>query len=127
MLTKRNSLRMITACCPVIHVVKTLISKKAVNKDWHDVVFTVLTLVILKNVMFWKMTPCGLVANSTTRAFTLLTACLAYPLTLKMEVVRSAETLANLYQSIRRYVPGSSSHQALSRHCKHKFPINAVL
>lgn len=92
MLTKRNGLRMLAACGG-----QNTTLLEAVNKDWHHVVFAVLTLVAMKNIMFWKMTPCGLVANSTTRAFTLLTACLAYSLTLNMGAVRRRQTSTRLH------------------------------
>jgi hypothetical protein len=97
MLTKRNSVRMITVCGG-----QNTTLQEAVNKDWHHVVFAVLTLVTMKNIVLWKMTPCGLVANITIGAFTLLAACLAYSLTLKMEAVRSSKTSTNVYQTTRR-------------------------
>jgi hypothetical protein len=48
MLTKRNSLRMIVVCGG-----QNTTLQMVVNKDWHHVVFAVLTQVAMKNIMFW--------------------------------------------------------------------------
>jgi hypothetical protein len=60
--------------------------------------------VIMKGTISWDVMLCSLVEVCRHFEGTLLSACLAYFSTLKMETVYSSRTMVNFYQATRHHI-----------------------
>jgi hypothetical protein len=82
--------------------------------------FKVLTAVTWKSFIFWNIMPCSpakvnrlfggtyrlhLKGRRVSQARNMLTSCLAYSSTLKMEATQSSETCVGFHRTTRHYVP----------------------
>jgi hypothetical protein len=83
------------------------------KQDTDCVGFEVLTAVVMKNPIFWNVTPCsplkairrfGGICSSIATCFMLVSG-LPYSSTLKMEATYSSETTVDFEQTTRRYIP----------------------